>query len=201
MKENVSTQLVQCPACGGSVSSKAKSCPHCAHPIRRLRLIKEFGRRKDASVEKARSWSLIGLHYVLRTSLYLIVFSLIAGVASFVYFLIEAIGADGAPLIVALTIPFFFHLPIIYCAARTRHSSFPRMLCKVFAVMLLVGAVYNFTSDISGNNKFGILAAIVNIIWAAIIFTLRGQFVPAKPLRNRTDDSRAFDASQLEVKQ
>lgn len=86
MKENVSTQLVQCPACGGSVSSKAKSCPHCAHPIRRLRLIKEFGRRKDASVEKARSWSLIGLHYVLRTSLYLIVFSLIAGVASFVYF-------------------------------------------------------------------------------------------------------------------
>lgn len=76
MKENVSTQLVQCPACGGSVSSIAKSCPHCAHPIRRLRLIKEFGRRKDASVEKARSWSLIGLHYVLRTSLYLIVFSL-----------------------------------------------------------------------------------------------------------------------------
>ena len=74
------------------------------------------------------------------------------------------------------------------------------MLCKVFAVMLLVGAVYNFTNDLSGNIKFGILAAIVNIIWAVIIFTLRGQFVPAKPLRNPTDDSRAFDASQLEVK-
>jgi uncharacterized paraquat-inducible protein A len=27
--------LVKCKSCGGEVSSKAYSCPHCGHPIRK----------------------------------------------------------------------------------------------------------------------------------------------------------------------
>ncbi len=29
--------LVTCPACGGQVSTSAKTCPHCGHPIKRGR--------------------------------------------------------------------------------------------------------------------------------------------------------------------
>ena len=36
----MNNKLITCPACGASVSDKAKNCPHCGHPINRFRLLK-----------------------------------------------------------------------------------------------------------------------------------------------------------------
>lgn len=182
MSNNAKPTLIECPVCNGKVSSDAKSCPHCGHPLEtRLNILSQakerFGNAATSIKPNATSAANTLLKIVistLRFCAWVVVSGLICKVGVFVSEMCLE-GSYLACVFIILAFPAMITIPVIGLSKYLVGNWFSKALSYICALSCTITTPRIFESSFGTDNETA--NAILQIVGVFIAFLWSIYFV------------------------